>query len=273
MVSRPYYLLFEAFETLGRHLYGGEWTNNEITAARNKSPDEVEREIRQFLATVSDIDKRLEQLTAESKKLLTRERTAEIEAEKNELGVKRLKAVSKHPDFWAPDWAERLVGSARTYQRKVLTETALIEAIKAGKFRVESLRQMLDPWVWKDRVVYHNLELSLVLGPRSWGDKANRFQLVRIPQKEFDEWLKSVRPINPDALRAMQSPEDLCKEFLAGEVAKYGSNKPMKRDAFFERAASTISGLKKQTFLRAWHAVVPESWRDAGTLRKTNRRP
>ena len=44
-VSRNYYLLYEAFNTLGKHLYGHEWTANELTAARQASPEDVAAEL------------------------------------------------------------------------------------------------------------------------------------------------------------------------------------------------------------------------------------
>lgn len=270
MVTRPYYLLSEAFECLGRHLYGPEWTSNEITAVQRKSPDETAAEIAGLRRSVAEIDTKLEQLAAEGKTLLTSERVAAIKAEKDALTTERLKTVEHHPGFWVPGWAEDLRRDAQTYQRKTVTETMLIEAIKAGKFRVEGVRQMLDPWVWKDRVICHHLELSVVLGPRSWGTHAMRFQPVRILEDGFDAWLKTVQPIvSTPAAESTLSPEEQCEQLFGEEVAK--GIKRMTRDQYIVDAMNRIPGLSDRAARRAWSRIAKGIFKQRGAPKRENR--
>lgn len=267
VTTRPYYLLFEAFEALGQRLYGSEWTRNEFVAVGLETVEQAKAE----LARYQEIDERttaqLDELSAESLRTTNAERIKAIESAKAGAQAER---ATIHSNYWMPGWREGRIASARTYERRETTETMLIDAIKANKFPVVArhgnTQRNLEPWLWQDKYFGYDLEISAVRVPSGWG---KRFQSARIPEGPFEAWLSTVVPLTPAGESAL-SPEEQCERYFAGEVAK--GPKQMSRDQYIAQARKLIPNLSYRAARRTWDSrVVPDEWKKHGAPSRKNR--
>jgi phosphoglycerate-specific signal transduction histidine kinase len=257
---RKQYLLYEAFELTGRRLFGNDWNGYELGKSPVPSPEELARARLPYLEAYQQIEAELSDIDKQVARSLS---ASEIE----ELNERRIAAQDRLQQATSalnshPEPTESTAWLYETYQRKVVTETTLIEAIKRGTITVNNGRNWtINNLLWSHPHFGYDIELSVVRLPRFSGMR--RFQPAWLEERQFDSWLLTLEPLTESA-RTLLSRLDQCRLFLDQQVAAGGQAKSKK--AYLAEAQDKIKGLTAVDFNEAWKDRVPD-W-TAGGRRK-----
>lgn len=258
---RKDYCLLEAFEALGEWLYGDEWTGNELKREWHHvtDPEELAAKRAPYEAELAEIDEEHDRLRKAKSKTVKKKEVDEYAARLEELLARRAEITHFLWENPAPekgvaeDWEE--------WHRRVKTEGVLISGLAAGDLMAVSTSNLIvENYLWKERDGFrYYIDLSMVVLPqRSSSQKRHN---VRIPEGDFDKWLRTVTPVNSHELRKL-SREDRCKIFLKEKVL--AGPKEKLRDEYFDDACELIPSLAYNEFRRAWAESTPRLWRRAG---------
>jgi hypothetical protein len=279
---RTHYLLGEAVELLGRHMFGAQWRGGEAWARTIPSVEQArgQRDAKEkrlldleTLCTSHDAIARLGH-NRSSKTNAERKRQAmeiEVQALRNDLATSVSIDEQYRENFDACQRRDAVV-------RRLLSalESGEIHAIAPGApsgTTVGSQMALTEGYTtirdtdWgvrrrkldADKLAFL-CELSL-LEPLD-GDNYSRPITIRILEAEFDTWLHELEPAGGQP-RPEESAEVQCRRWLR-QMASTGI-KSMTRDGFVEAALKRYP-LSERHIRRIWaeKGMVPESWRRAG---------
>jgi len=262
------YDLTQAFIRLGMHLYGSEWNLNfRELASRRKPPNPAE------------VKENHDKLEAEKSRLMDLIKIEELKISKSTSENEIKAAEITKAEFWnqlskihaglnsLPTLGESLDAEWAAYNRRVETEKILISALAKRELAWWSpFGTPGDIGPWERRPGYgYSIELSLVW----WNKRIHgcRRQFVRIYRKSFDEWVKTIQPINADAIKKL-SPAEQAAIWLQDEIAK-NARPRMTRDEYVAEMMKLFPGLSMRAAKnQVWGRFAPDSWKKAGAKRK-----
>lgn len=255
-------VLREAYDRLGHHLFGDQWTGYEIDEDRLAPPEEIEAKRAPIEAQLLKIDNDLKSAAELSGRLVKSDDMARADEKSKALSAERESLFRQLRDgIHDPNDSYRTRYAA--YQRRAKTEALLIEAL--GKEKIEGIygsNMILPGYVWRgERCFRYYLDCSIAVVPRHVS--AIRRGTVFVKKSSFANWLKSVAP-ETYAVAARRSTEERCAEFLLEKIRETSGEQARARDEYFEEARTLIPELSRDGFLRVWGNTVPESWRGRG---------
>lgn len=262
MDLRQYYTLFQAYDQLGRHLYGDSiWTGTEIDREKLRPPEEIKAERAPIEARIHAIDEEVKNINDTIARIVDSAKIETATAKRTELLKERSEFQNRLFNMWDAD--ERYAQSYEARRRREVTEKRLLEALKQGKLQAIFCRQTILPnYVWQgERGFRYYLDLSIAVVPNHVS--AIRRGAVFVKKDEFHRWLDNVIPEIVHQT-AVVDPRQRCRWFLL-QAMKEGNEKKLKTKAEYrEEAMKLIPGLSERAFNAEWHHTVPESWRGRG---------
>ena len=259
MISDHYYFLLDAYDRLGQHLFGSQWTGQEINEHPIRSPKEIEAERAPLEAKITEIAGEIKRHDAAKMKLLKEKDLADNQRTLDDLFEQRGTLQANLWEIGEPTSSYRLGYAA--YERRKVTEERILLALQSGEITgafCGSTNVPNDLWKGTRGFKYY-LELSIAAVPRNVSSK--RHHAVLISKKEFDRWLGDVIPEVIDE-KAPPSPALLCRKLLREQVKK--GPKLKTKAAYREEAMTRIVGLSRRQFDIEWSREVSESWKKSG---------
>ena len=262
------YTLSDAFERVGRRLFGRKWLGTEYQY-RGTIPtrDEMEGKRAPFLAAVEKLETELKEFNKRSA-AVSDSQAVQSFAREREIIESRLEEARGALYLRPPpdDGHDQIF---EIYHRRHIAEETLLEAFRSGALKVHDGQGVeIRAAIWTDdpRFRYY-IELSMVVNSKTASPR-HRFQAARISQSEFEAWIKKARLPQLRARPAIPIREQ-CKQFLEKCFQETGPI-PIKAK-LRELANAEIPDLSENTFNSVWAAVAPAEYRKPG--RKTQKRP
>jgi hypothetical protein len=145
-----YYFLLHAYDVLGRHLYGTDWTGQELMAARLDAPEVIEQKRAPFESRIAAVNARDDEIRAAVGRETKEELVAALRQESEALFVERVQLQRTLYRLPTPndDYRRSYVAYERAEKTKaVLTEALESEAIRAqagtGMMALVKLQQVV----------------------------------------------------------------------------------------------------------------------------------
>ena len=260
--TRDAYLLLEAFDRLGQHLYGEDWTGTEPWA-RPTDPPNLLREKRKSLgdrileldAVLRDKHSRMHYAADEAERAAIAEEIRPLEQEKAE--AERVRAD-------LPIVTDSYMRDHDGFVRRERAEAELFDALRSGEIVLRYGTNLLIPY--KDWSTEPGFKLHICLSMATASPKLSglRRAPVTIDGKVFDQWLSKRLPINlpPDSPQAKEAAlaDDLRRHINSGDPR-------MKRPAFLKWAKAEYK-LGARPAGRVWDSIATPDMKHPGRPRK-----
>jgi hypothetical protein len=258
---RKLYRLNEAYNLVGRWLYGDDWNGWEISARPAPSPDDLSRARAPYQEALEKVQAEIAEIDAQLERTLSASEIREL-LERRNAAVKRLEQAG-HDLNSHPEPTESHRWAYETYQRGLVAEKTLIAAIMRKAITVVNGHNTpIDNLYWNGHPHFrYYIELSFVRMPRSSGMR--RREPAYIEEHEFDSWLLTLVPLTESAMKLL-SPKDRCRLFLRQQVDAGPQMKPKKAYLLEARGEDKIPGLTEVDFNDVWRNDVPEKWKQGG---------
>lgn len=254
-----HYYLLQAFDRLGRHLFGEEWTGQEFQARPTRKPEAVAAEAAPIEARLAEIQKAQNALTEAKRRTTNADEVARLADELERLEMERredlasLQQIAQTIESAHRDWP--------AFSRHSRTYDTLFSALRSERLQAEAVDGMQIEWpVWEQEpgfVCYLNLSLVHVARYRS---SARRMSVI-IRKEAFETWRKTVDPINEKALAEIP-PEQRCRAWLPGFMA--AQTLPVPKPDVRAEAQQLFPGLSTRAFDRVWSDTAPKDRRRGG---------
>lgn len=257
------YFLLEAFEILGRHLFGDDWKGDEIYGQVMPDADETLAERKDKEAKVAVLDERISDLSDRISRTVKESEIAALNAEKAELMV-QLGALNTALAFELADPEGHHKAAFEKDRRRRTTEETLIGALKS-----RAIVGMVGPNIeiegsqWRDGSFRYSIPCSLIFGLRRLS--AHRRDAAFVKRDGFDTWIKMV----PKVAGNTGGQPDL-KERVTNYLEDFVSSNPVKPAPKPKIRMDTIErfpGLTARKFDGIWDQVVPNSWKATGPVK------
>ena len=256
------YLLFEAFEALGRRLYGHMWTGEELStitvpdahdaAAKAALLKDQKASIEEEITTIEALIRRT---VTEAEIALLKERLAQAKNNRGELGHLLFQAEPTDTH-----WESYRANNRRDHVLEVL-----VSALAQRRLEGSAVGGFVIPdhfWSGQAPHFWFDVPLSMARVPKTFSSR-RRF-LLTIPEDQFDAWLAGILP-SVISENTEVSPELLCENFLARFVDEApGRRQPMAKIGIYKKARSEIPQLSRRQFDRVWARITPWSWQKRG---------
>lgn len=259
MISEHYHFLLDAYDRLGKHLFGPEWSGQEIQLSPVPPPEKLEESRRPLENKIAAFDARLAELANDRKRLLSESALVENMRKDATLIEERAGLLSQLSQMPEPDESYRNRYAA--FRRRVVSEQRLVDALKHGALNAVMLGGFMVPdrlWHGAHGFKYY-LDLSLVVMPRT--ESGRRRATLLVPKDQFESWLQGVKPEFIDEA-SPPSPEQLCRAWFRGLV-RTSAGRVRKGDCLQE-ARENITGLSVRQFNRVWDNEAPPFWKSSG---------
>ncbi|MBF0168090.1 MAG: hypothetical protein HQL45_10710 [Alphaproteobacteria bacterium] len=261
LVRDNHYFLIEAFQLLGKRLFGPEWQGDEWKAEKLDAPDVVVAKRTPLEAELSESDRQIAQIEDAISKNVKADKIENLKQEKRGLLARQQDIHKALRNLYVPDkcYQSRYAAFVRRHE----TEARLSEALRTDSIPSRILGGIiLNGSHWQSRAGYrHMIDLSLIVLPRLVYSK--RRGTVLVPMAECGAWLETLMPIVVDP-EAPPSPEFQCVEFLRQIFAKGEPYPYSTKLQYLEAATRKFPGLSKRAFDRVWGNHAPDSQKKRG---------
>jgi ribosomal protein S24E len=195
-----YYFLLHAYDVLGRHLYGTDWTGQELMEARLDAPEVVEQQRAPFERRIAEVNARHDEIRAAIRREIKEELVTALRQESEALFVERAQLQGGLHRLPIPN--EDYRRSHVAHRRAEKTQAFLIEALESDAIRAQAGMGIMIHWsAWSKTPGFRcYLPLSLVVMPRSVSGLRRATVLIR--RQEFDTWLQCVPTVGAEPLGA-----------------------------------------------------------------------
>ncbi|MBB3065350.1 hypothetical protein [Limibacillus halophilus] len=256
------YLLLEAFDLLGRHLYGDDWTGLEAWARPQRSTREIRQEREALLAEIEKSTIALDALTRRYNAVLDHDEQRALDAEITATRQALNETRNRLRDL--PSLTGSHIRDSAAYERRAVAEGLIKGALDKGE--LTAIYGPNQPFAWQDwkNQPWFRLDIALSLATVSPELSNLRRAPVFLPRATFQTWLDGIEPKTLERLEEM-TPEMRCRAYLKEEVSK---GKTKSRDDYQEEALSLIEGLSIRLFRQLWTEIVPDSWKQGGRRKK-----
>ncbi|RKQ64141.1 hypothetical protein [Oceanibaculum indicum] len=251
------YILLEAFDRLGAHIYGDQWTGTEPWATSPEASLALRQERQQAIAEVDTVEAEIEKAQRAFNRAIDNDERTQASATLHKLREHE-KALSEKLRS-IPDISDTYIRDQATFERRRKAEAILRDGLKQGRIRLQFGPNTIIDWRdWCEAPrsrLYIALSMATVAGRLSSLRRAPVF----IDRTEFDAWVREIAPLNPDA--PQPTPKELCAAFLRAEIRK---PKNGKKSDYWDEARKQIPSLSRNAFDQVWAEIVPASWQKAG---------
>ena len=166
-----YHFLLQAYDRLGRHLYGAEWTGQEILQPRLDPPEDVQVQREPLERQIGEVNAREDKIRAIISVTTDETLIAALEHEKGDQFSKRAQLQKDLRQLPKPDENYRRCYDA--YARAEKAKAILFDALTSEAIKAQASLGMLIDWPgWgRMRGFRYDLDLSLVILPRTISGK------------------------------------------------------------------------------------------------------
>lgn len=251
------YLLLEAFDLLGQHLYGSEWAGTEPWA-RPSPLEEVRRQKERLRDQLRTLRTEVAALEEDSRDAIDR---AEAERISEALDAKRKAQERAEEERRSlPDLTGAYAADQAAYERRQKTEESLLAALREGAIQLRFGTDQVVHWPsWREHPDFSiSFELSLARAPRALSSR--RRAPLFVERQQFTDWLQDLLPLTAPAYSTV-TPEQRCVAFLKEEIAR---GRTMTKPRYRATAMQKIPGLSERAFNRVWANTVPRTWSRSG---------
>lgn len=254
------FLLLEAFDLLGQHLYGREWIGTEPWACPTRL-EELRAEKRRLRVQLQTLRAEIAALEEEWRDALDGAESEQIGTvlhEKRQVREQIAEEARSLPDLTGSYGADQ-----EAYERRRKTEETFLSGLRTGAIELRFGPDQIIHWpTWRGHPDFLvSFALSLARAPLAISSRRRAPLLVA--RAQFGAWLEETLPITEEA-QQLTSPEQRCVIFLKEEVAK---GKQSTKSAYRTQALGHIDGLQERAFNRVWDATVPPEWKRSGRPR------
>lgn len=253
------YLLNEAFELLGRELYGTVWTGRELGADKWPSPDEWNGKRGRLQGAAASFDRDITELKEQRRRTVKEAEVQGIEDRLHELRDKRAEALNELAHHPEPD--QSFIANYEAFLRKEHVCEALITALSGDRFGASCLNSVgIQAHWWRPESRYKfDVELSMMWFPVRQSRK--RRGAVRVHEGDFDNWLETVIPIDPSKSMEL-SPEKHAELWFMGFVRS--NPERVRRDDLIKHLMDEFPGISREGALRIRRNHAPSEWKRRG---------
>lgn len=263
---RTDYLFSEAFELIGKRLFGDEWLGWEIRQMRLESPAELEARRRPFDEAIHRAQSEIEKIREQIGKTVAVVVMAELEKQLEDASNRRMQKIQERLSI--TELTDGYVANYRTYERRMTVEEHLFVALKRGVIKAHNGQNSpIDNVLWQGHRNFRAyIEMSIVRLPRS--HYSPRLQPARIEIEHFNSWLVTLEPVTESAKKAARPPERVLTEleqfqaFLSDRIASNGP--PPRKPNLWLEAHGKFPGLSERQFNFEWKTSAPASWKARG---------
>lgn len=251
------YILLEAFDRLGAHIYGDQWTGMEPWATSPDAALALRQEKLQAIAEVDAVEAEIEKAQRAFKRAIDNDERTQASAALHKLGEQQQRVLEKRDSI--PDISDTFIRDQAAFERRREAEATLRDGLKQGRIRLQfGPNTVFD---WRDWCEAPRSRLYIALSMATVAERLSSLRRapVFIDRTEFDAWLREIVPLNPDA--PQPTPKELCAAFLRAEIRK---PKNGKKSDYWDEARKQIPGLSRNAFDQVWAEIVPASWQKAG---------
>ena len=255
-----YYYLLQAYDALGRRLFGREWTGQDLLQPRIDPPEILAERRAPLEQKLKAIDARDDEGAAAMQRLMSEEERDRLKEEKAALFAER--AELQQDLGRLPALNDDYRRSYDAYARSEKAKAMLFGALNSGSVKAQAGLGMLIDWPYWSRARRFrcDLDLSLVILPHTFSSRRRDSVLIR--KDHFDAWLKTVTPLSPELIAQLE-PEALCRAWLRELGQKHPDRSPFKKTAMRADAKRDFR-VSANVFDRLWDDVVPVTWKRAG---------
>lgn len=266
-IFHDYYLLFEAFNLLGSHLFADEWSGWEVT-----EPCPV---VHPGLAKAAhdELGQEIAQLNAKIDQWLRKKNIAVLDGEKERVDA-ALKPLCKERDRLQkekdkiPLEKNDPASPFQRWSRSVHTGHVFMEGLRGGAFKIHACGSPIEQREWEFASVEKrgyrlNFGLSIVHAPMHQG--RNRHTAAFVLRDPFHVWL-----LHQDRLRGSEvhalAPMDACASYLRTTFSSV--NKRISKGQLLSEFKALYGHISDTDFTKAWEALAPDDWKKGGRTRK-----
>ncbi|MDK9721940.1 MAG: hypothetical protein OEL53_12240 [Rhodospirillales bacterium] len=261
LFRNSHYFLIEAFQLLGKRLFGPEWQEDELNAPRLEAPHIVAAQRAPLEAEIAELDNLVSGIDQSISRNIDMKAIEAFQEERANHFARRQEIIASLRNVYVTDLSYQSRHAA--YVRRTETETRLFDALRSDNILSNILGGIvLNGSHWQNRPGYrHIIDLSLIVLPKLVYSK--RRGTVLLPMAAFDAWLDTVMPIviNP---ASPPSPDLLCAQFLRRVFAQGEPYAYQKKQGFRAAARQAVPGLSDRAFNRAWGNTAPDSFKKGG---------
>jgi hypothetical protein len=262
---RKHYLLSEAFELVGRQLFGQTWTGMEYAQQPTPSVDEIAAAREPYETSYTNLARDLTEIEARISRSLDQEELARATERKRTI-EEQLAFLRTKLHLELPEPNEVMRSQWETYQRCVATERTLIDAIQDRRFSVDDGRgRQIHPLIWTNDPRFRcYLELSVAVTAKR--SVTPRVQPVRIDEASFDAWVRTLQPLVGHEARPEDKlpPPERARALIRNWAADSNGAQLKSKAAYMADAHGIIEGLSERAFDQAWAIEAPAAWKRHG---------
>lgn len=256
------------FDRLGRYLYGSWWTGNEHNAYPAEPPEKITAEKLNISEQIDKTHVKLSHIRNERRKSLSAKQITEL-AEQERAISEKLRTINKQ-FYELPYDIDSHTKDYDEYMRRVTTNEYLQQALESDSvmawFGLSPMGIRWSEWGNRDGFTLYP-ELSMI---HTRNSGRNRRMTVFFKVSDFDKWLETLEPLNPEA-RPGPSTEDLYRSLIREFYATLNGRLPKIR--FEKYVRSKVDTFRPRTFNDAWahEESIPDEWKESGNIRKSER--
>lgn len=256
-----FYLLLQAFDLTGRHLYGNDWRGDEAFARDNGDPSPLSKE-RQ---SIQDRIKNLALAAAPHQAILAVDADeAEHQAASDALHhITREANDLKEQLATLPEVTSSWFADYEAFQRRADVESKICAAFQSGDLSLQVGPYEIVQWrTWSRKPDFEIVfSMSCVRVPASHAGE-QRSGPALIPRVAFNKWISrfSGAATGTEEL----TPEGQLELWLREKTKR---PKEFSKAEYKAQAFKEVTDLSERSFDRIWANTVPDSWKQSGRLR------
>ncbi|MEH6477307.1 MAG: hypothetical protein V7727_16560 [Sneathiella sp.] len=254
------YPLALAFQTLGLHLYGDQWTGNEIRGRRVEDPTSILEARAPLEIRVEELCLLINEANRRQKEVVGGEAIIEINREIDQLDEERNQLAKQLFDIGEP--GSGALDDHGEWKRFVETEGQLLKGLGSGEITViGSHGTVVKKELWRDLSEEFGCDWvrSLIFFPKI--ESSNLMQSGHIKEDEIVLWLDTVLPINPSNIEKL-TVERRARIRFKELVPKYDGSEL--RDDYLEQMQAEFPKLSERAFIRIWNELATDKMKKAG---------
>jgi hypothetical protein len=256
-----YYLLLQAYDRLGRHLYRNEWTGREAFSSPSDDPDILK-------AKHKELDDQLDAIGLEKTGLFQRGGRLETGLEKEQIDQRLFKLQKDEQTLLnrksaLPSYQETMVADYDHYLRGQRVREILFAGFADKKIKAQFGLSLIIDWkIWRDFESFEiSIPLSLAAAPPEYSSHGKAAVLVT--KEPFIQWLKTLQPLVESEAETLS-----VKEQAIRFMVKLGETHPLiKKDDCWKTVKTQVPDITRNMFNDVWKDHAPTHWKKQGRRR------
>lgn len=254
-------MLLQAFDILGAHMFGDQWTGNEAWARPSDPPDLIRNKKNDLINQILAIDEEAAPLQKRFNLEPDLDEQSRLSGEMATLHKDRQDLERELQSL--PNNLDTSVEDHAAFQRRKKIYQLIWDAAIAGELHFTAGNGMIiELRSWSEEKgfrLYPNL--SMVRAPRRMSPRRST---VSIHRNEFEAWVSTHEPIN----RSKDTVIELSLETRAEQrLTQLFNEMDGTKDEYLDRLRKEFTDLSQQAALRIWAKCAPAHRKKAGRRR------